>query len=150
MTDRVTGGLLLVLSLGYAYQARSFDVGFMADPIGPKAMPFIIAAFMFLFSLYLVIRPDPEPDWPVRRVWVNKGLVLLSFVLYAYALVPLGFLLSTTLQVTFLAVMFKGKIWKGLAAAVVASLVLYSIFVLLLGIPLPVGKIWSGTLWGFR
>ncbi|MDF1525009.1 MAG: tripartite tricarboxylate transporter TctB family protein [bacterium] len=144
MTDRLTGGLLLVLSLGYAYQAKSFDVGFMADPIGPKAFPLIIAAFMFLISLYLIFKPDPEPEWPVQRVWVNKGLVLLSFVLYAYALVPLGFLLSTTLQVTFLAFMFKGKIWKGLAAAVAASLILYSIFVFLLGIPLPVGKIFGG------
>ncbi len=142
MTDRMTGGLMLVLSVVYAYQATHFNVGFMADPIGPKAFPLIIAAFMFLVSLYLVFRPDPEPEWPVRRVWINKGLVLVSFVLYAYALVPLGFLLSTTLQVTFLAFMFKGKIWKGLAAAVVASLILYSIFVYLLGIPLPLGKIW--------
>jgi putative tricarboxylic transport membrane protein len=116
----------------------------MSDPIGPKAFPLIIAAFMFVISLYLVFKPDPEPEWPVQRVWVNKGLVLLSFVLYAYALVPLGFLLSTTLQVTFLAFMFKGKIWKGLAAAVAASLILYSIFVFLLGIPLPVGKIFGG------
>lgn len=144
MTDRLTGGLILILSLGYAYQAKSFNVGFLADPIGPKAFPLIIAAFLFLTSLYLVVRPDPEPEWPVKGVWVNEGLVLLSFVLYAYALVPLGFLLSTTLQVTFLAFMFKGKIWKGLAAALVASIVLYSIFVYLLGIPLPVGKVFRG------
>ncbi len=144
MTDRITGGLLLIVTMGYAYQAYHLKVGFMSDPIGPKAFPLIIAGFLAFFSLYLIVRPDEEPDWPVWKVWRNKVLVLISFVFYAYALVSLGFLLSTTLEITFLAFMFQGKILKGLATAVVSSLVLYSLFVYLLGIPLPIGKIFGG------
>jgi putative tricarboxylic transport membrane protein len=144
LTDRITGGLLLIVTLGYAYQAYHLKVGFMSDPIGPKAFPLIIAGFLALFSLYLLVKPDEEPEWPVWKVWRNKSFVLLSFVFYAYTLVPLGFLLSTTLEITFLAFMFKGKIWKGLVAAIASSLILYSLFEYLLGIPLPLGKIFGG------
>jgi hypothetical protein len=40
--------------------------------------------------------------------------------------------------------MFRGKIWKGLVAAIASSLILYSLFEYLLGIPLPLGKIFGG------
>jgi hypothetical protein len=40
--------------------------------------------------------------------------------------------------------MFQGKLWKGLVTGVVSSLLLYSMFVHLLGIPLPLGKIFGG------
>jgi putative tricarboxylic transport membrane protein len=144
VTDRITGGLLLIVTAGYAYQAYHLKVGFMSDPIGPKAFPLIIAGFLGLFSLYLLFKPDEEPGWPSPKIWRNKAFVLISFVLYAYALVPLGFLLSTTLEISFLAFMFQGKIFKGLAAAVASSLILYTLFVYILGIPLPLGKILGG------
>jgi putative tricarboxylic transport membrane protein len=143
-TDRLTGLILLILTLVYGYLALQFKITFMVDPIGPKAFPLIIAGMMILFSIFLIVRPDKEPDWPDRAVWLRKALVLASFVVYAYTLVPLGFLLSTTLEITFLAVMFDGKASKGLVAAIATSLVLYSLFVFILGIPLPVGKIFGG------
>jgi putative tricarboxylic transport membrane protein len=142
-TDRLTGLILLILTLVYGYMPFQFKIAFMTDPIGPKAFPFIIAGMMLFFSLFLIIRPDEDPDWPEREVWLRKALVLISFVIYAYTLVPLGFLLSTTLEITFLAVMFDGKASKGLVAAIATSLVLYSLFVFILGIPLPFGKIFG-------
>jgi hypothetical protein len=39
--------------------------------------------------------------------------------------------------------MFDGKASKGLVAAIATSLVLYSLFVFILGIPLPFGKIFG-------
>lgn len=144
MTDRITGGLLLIVTLGYGYQAYHLKVGFMSDPIGPKAFPLIIAGLLTLISLYLLVKPDEEPDWPVWKVWRNKSFVLISFVFYAYALVSLGFLLATTLEITFLAFMFQGKPWKGLVTGIVSSLLLYTMFVHILGIPLPLGKIFGG------
>lgn len=144
MTDRITGGLLLLITLGYAYMGYHFKVGFMADPIGPKAFPLLIAGLLFLFILYILIRPDPEPQWPGLKIWLNMALVLFSLVIYAYALVPLGFIATTTLEVTILAVIFKGQLWKGIIASLVLSLTLYAGFVFLLDIPLPVGKIFGG------
>jgi putative tricarboxylic transport membrane protein len=144
VTDRITGGLLLIVTLGYAYQAYHLKVGFMSDPIGPKAFPLIIAGLLALFSLYLFVKPDEEPDWPIWKVWRNKSLVLISFIFYAYALVSLGFLLATTLEIAFLALMFQGKLWKGLVTGIISSLFLYSMFVYILGIPLPLGKIFGG------
>jgi len=47
VTDRITGGLLLIVTMGYAYQAYHLKVGFMSDPIGPKV---IIAGFLAFMS----------------------------------------------------------------------------------------------------
>ncbi|MDF1535707.1 MAG: tripartite tricarboxylate transporter TctB family protein [bacterium] len=143
-TDKLAGLILLVMTLIYAYMAFQFKIPFMSDPIGPKAFPLIIAGMTLVFSVFLIARPDEDPDWPDRKVWLRKALVLASFVIYAYALVPLGFLVSTTLEITFLAVMFDGKASKGLVAAIVTSLVLYTLFVFILSIPLPFGKIFGG------
>ncbi len=144
MTDRIVGALLWGLALWYGLEAVRLKVGFVTDPVGPKAFPLLLAGLLALTSTYLLWRPDPEPAWPQAPVWLNAGLALGSLVGYAYLLVPLGFVLATTLEVGFLGLLFGGRARASFPAAFALALGLYALFVWGLGIPLPLGRVFGG------
>lgn len=143
-TDRVLGVLLLGLALVYGWAAKGLEAGFISDPLGPKTFPLIIAICLGLSSLYLIARPDPGPSWPGAGFWPRLALVLASLTAYAYLLVPLGFVISTTLEMALLSFLFGTRTWKGLAAGLIFSMVVYWLFTKGLGVPLPLGKILAG------
>jgi len=143
-SDRIVGVLLLLLSIGYGLEALRLqaDTGYLADPLGPRAFPLLLAAGLAALSLYLISRPDLDPAWPPPRVLRGQLAMLVSFVVYSYALAPLGFLLATTLEMAFLSRLF-GASWRtGLQGGLGLAVVLYVIFVFGLGIPLPLGSWW--------
>ncbi|WP_293174433.1 tripartite tricarboxylate transporter TctB family protein [Oceanithermus sp.] len=143
-SDRIVGVLLLLLSIGYGLEALRLqaDTGYLADPLGPRAFPLLLAAGLAVLSLYLISRPDLDPAWPPPRVLRGQLAMLVSFVVYSYALAPLGFLLATTLEMAFLSRLF-GASWRtGLQGGLGLAVVLYVIFVFGLGIPLPLGSWW--------
>ena len=143
MTDRIVGSLVLLTTLGYVVMASQMQVGFMSDPVGPKVFPYIIAAVMAVGGLYMLIRPDPNPKWPEAKFWLPFTGVLLSLVAYAYLIVPLGFILTTTLEMTLLSLLFGARWWQGLASGAAFSLVIYWLFTQALSVPLPAGKVWG-------
>ncbi len=143
LSDRIAGVLLLIFASWYGLTARSFNVNFIADPVGPKAFPFILAVFMGLSSLYLIFKPDEGPTWPPFSVWLRIILVVISFVAYAYMLVPLGFILATTLELASLSLIFRGPPLRSLMAALLFSLVMYALFAFGLELGLPTGRIFS-------
>ncbi len=143
-SDRIAGALLLLLSAGYGLEAIRLQADFLADPLGPRAFPLLLAAALGLFSLYLMFKPDPDPDWPPRRVLAGQLGMLLSFVVYSYALAPLGFLLATTLEMAWLSRLFGADWRRGFLGGLGLAVGLYLIFVFGLGIPLPLGRWWPG------
>ena len=140
-SDRIAGLVLLAVAAAIAAETRSFKEGFLADPVGPRALPFLVAALIGLGGLLLLVHPEPEPSWPSARVGVRMVTALGSFALYGVCLAPLGFLLSTTLEVTALSVLFSGPPLRSLVAAGALAGVLYVVFVYGLGLALPVGRI---------
>ncbi len=143
MADRMVGALVLLLAMGYALVASSMQVGFLSDPLGPRPFPYIIATLMGLSALWLLLKPDPNPSWPERGFWLPFGLVLASLVAYAYLIVPLGFILTTTLEMTLLSVLFGARWWQGLGGALAFTLVVYFLFTEGLGVTLPAGRIFG-------
>jgi putative tricarboxylic transport membrane protein len=140
-SDRVSGFALMAVAAAIAIEARTFDVRFLTDPLGPKALPLFVAGLVGVGGLLLVARPDTEPVWPAGRTWIRLAAALASFSLYAVLLAPLGFLVSTTLVVTALSLVFAGPLWRSLASAVILSGVMYLVFVYGLGLSLPLGTL---------
>jgi putative tricarboxylic transport membrane protein len=145
MKERVVALVLAVSAAVYLYHARSFETGFIADPIGPKAFPYGIG-ILTLISAVLLLRAKPsETHAPVDGPFVLRA-VLLSGVLLAYAAVlqTVGFILATTAVMTALVGLFRGRLFQGLVFGLLLSLVFFSVFTYGLAVPLPVGTVFGG------
>ena len=141
-SDRVFGLVMAVVALAYIAAARQIQTSFLMDPVGPKTFPIIIGSVCALAAMFLVFRPDPEPQWPGLRTLGALALAVVVLVLYAYALKPFGFLLPTALASGLLSFQIAPR-WRYAALSGVSlSLGLFAIFRFALGLglqPFPKG-----------
>ena len=96
-SDRIFGAVMIVVALGYILSASTIQVPLFPDPMGPKTFPYLIAAGVIVCSIFLILRPDPEADWPPLQALGTLGLAIAVMVGYAFALKPLGFLIPTAI-----------------------------------------------------
>lgn len=125
-----------------ALEATTFEVAFMTDPIGPKALPYVVASVLVLAGVHAAILPPDRPRWWSRGAGVRSAAATGAFLAYAVALPVVGFFTSTTLVVATLSGLFGAEPKKAVAAAAALSAALWLIFVLALGLPLPIGDLW--------
>ena len=123
--------------------ASGFDVAFITDPVGPKALPYLAAAVLIGTGLGIAMRPGAEPEWPQPGVRGRLALAILVFLAYSVALPVLGFWLATTIGVAALSMLFGGGLRETAAAAAALSTVLWYLFVWALRLPLPLGSLWT-------
>lgn len=145
-TDRVTGAVLTVLGLAVTVQASTFDVAFITDPVGPKALPGLAAGIFLAAGITILARPGVARIWPERAVLLRMAGAVAAFGGYAAVLVPVGFTIATTAAVGTLSVLFGGPWKRSFTAAFILSVVLWYLFVWVLGLPLPLGSAWE-ALW---
>jgi putative tricarboxylic transport membrane protein len=138
MSDRLTGLVLLVLAVAYGITASGYEA-MIGDPLGPAVFPLVLAVPLGLFSLYLIVRPDPEPDWARGRALLKQALTLGVFIAYAYLLEVLGFVVTTFLAVVALGLLLDAKPWQAASAGLGIAIVLFVLFNNLLNLPLPAG-----------
>lgn len=136
MSDRITGVLFLALAVWYGITAGSFEQGF-GDPVGPAAFPQLLSVPLGVFALYLVLRPDPEPDWPRAGALVRQAVMLVVLVGYPFLLEPLGFPLSTALALLLMSLQLGARPVPALVGAVGLAVGLFVLFDTLLGLHLP-------------
>ncbi|MBL6929731.1 MAG: tripartite tricarboxylate transporter TctB family protein [Rhodospirillales bacterium] len=144
MTDRITGTLLLLLAIAYSVAGAGFESDFISDPLGPNAFPVMLGSALGLFSLYLLFRPDPEPEWPSLKSWKRQGAALAALIIYGIVLEFIGFIISSVVLVGFLSQMLGGNRRYMIGTGIGASIVLYFLFNNVLGLPLPAGEIFGG------
>lgn len=144
MTDRITGMLILLLAIAYTVAGSRFESDFLTDPLGPTAFPVMLGTALGLFSLYLLFRPDPEPEWPGVRSWRRQGMTLTALIIYGLVLEFVGFIISSMVLVGFLSQMLGADRRFMIGTGIGASILLYFLFNNLLGLPLPAGEIFGG------
>ncbi len=141
MSDRIFGGIGLILAALYAWQATLIQESFLTDAVGPKAFPWIIAALMALASLYFLLKPDPEPDWPRAGRLAEIGFAVLVMFAYAQLLPVLGFVIATTLAAGYLTWRLGSTPLQSVVIGVATSVGIYVIFRLVLGLSLARGPL---------
>jgi len=141
--DRISGACLVALGVAVGVEASTFEVAFLTDPVGPKALPYLAAGIFVGAGVLLLGRPGPPPAWPAARVLARLAGATAAFLLYGLVLRPLGFTLATTLAVGTLSTLFEGPVRKSFGAALVLSVALWYLFVWVLGLPLPLGALWT-------
>ena len=143
MSDRLFGGITLLVALAFIAGATQIEAALIFDSLGPSAFPIIIGVLLAISSVYLILRPDPEPDWPAARRVVEIVLALVVMLAYTFLLEPLGFVLATALAAGLLS-------WRLGAPPAIAGISgvgiavgIYVVFHLILGLSLARGP------WGF-
>jgi putative tricarboxylic transport membrane protein len=135
-SDRIFGLVVLMVALAYIASATQIQTSFLADPVGPKSFPILIGSVAALCSLFMVIRPDPDPDWPKMRTFGALLIAVVVLIAYAYSLRPLGFILPTAVASGILSYQISNRATASALAGVGLSVGLFVIFKFALGLGL--------------
>ena len=133
---------MIVIALGYILSAFGIQTSFMSDPVGPRLFPYMIATVMIVSSLVMILRPDPEAEWPTGPMLAQLGIALVVLIAYAYAISPLGFIIPTAIASCILSWQIGGKPMRAAITGVGLGIGLWVMFRLVLGLSLrglPVG-----------
>jgi putative tricarboxylic transport membrane protein len=141
MGDRILGGIGLLLAAFFIWQATTIQISFISDPIGPKTFPIIIGVLLGVSSLVILLRPDPNPDWPPLLRLAEIGMAVAALVIYAYALPWAGFVISTAAAAAFLGWRLGSRPLPALLAGIATSGGIYIVFHLILGLSLARGPL---------
>ena len=93
MSDRILGGFCVALAAFYIWGATQIQLSFISDPVGPRTFPIIIAVLVGLSGLVILLRPDPDPEWPASGRLLEIAAAVIVLVAYAQLLPELGFLI---------------------------------------------------------
>lgn len=142
MADRVFATVVLLITIGYGIIAfTAIEAPFQYDPLGPEAWPRLLAIFAAVCCLYILVRPDAEPDWGGWRMLARLTLMVIALVLYAIAFERLGFIISTTVFCAALAWWFGIRPLPALAFGLAVGVVGYFACTELLVLNLPAGRL---------
>ena len=143
MSDRIFGTACLTLAAFYIYFATQIQIGFMSDPMGPRAFPILIGVVLGLAGLYPIFRPDADPDWPGFDRILEILFAVAVMIAYTYALPEFGFTASTTAAAGLLSWRLGAPPLRAAIAGLVIAVGIFVIFRLILKLSLAVGP------WGF-
>ncbi len=135
-SDRIFGLVATLLALAFIAGATQVQTSFLSDPVGPKMFPILIGIVGAISGMFMVLRPDPEPDWPGLRTFGALAIAVIVLVVYAFALKPLGFLLPTCLAAGLLSYQISPRPRMAALAGIGLSFGLFIIFKYALGLGL--------------
>ena len=139
MSDRILGAICLALAVFFIWGATQIELSFMSDPVGPRIFPIIIGVMVGLAGLVILLRPDPEPDWPQLPRLLEIFAAAVVMIAYAELLPVLGFVIATALAGGFLSWRLGATAWGAGIAGICISLGIYVAFHLVLGLSLARG-----------
>lgn len=144
-SDRIFGAVMIILALGYILSASTIQVPLFPDPMGPKAFPYLVAGGVIVAALIMILRPDPEADWPSLGTIAALAVAVIVMVGYAYSLKPLGFLIPTAIAAGILSFQLSPRPLAAALSGIGLSVGLFVLFKYALGLGLvPFPKGWIG------
>jgi hypothetical protein len=147
--DVLSGLFLGLLSIGTCIMAYRLGLGSGSNP-GPGFAAFGIAFLLGLMSIYLclkgvfqAIRDHGRTEAVKGLTWKKPLVILVILAAYGVFFNFLGFSISTFLLIMLLVwIMGRQKLWLALTVGFLTVASAYAFFVVLLGLPLPMGLLW--------
>ena len=84
----------------------------------------------------MILRPDPDPNWPKGRTWIALFIAVIVLVAYAFALKPLGFVIPTAIAAAILSYQISPRATPSMLAGAGLSVGLFILFKYALGLGL--------------
>jgi len=141
MSDRVFGLFGLALAVFYLWATSIIPDSFMTDVVGPRAFPYIVGAVLAICSVYILLRPDAEPDWPILSNLIEIVFATAVMFLYGWALSKVGFVLGTVFATAYLSWRLGTRPLSALFTGVATAAGIYVVFHLILGLSLAKGPL---------
>jgi hypothetical protein len=143
--DLWTGVLFIAVGLAAIYFIRGHQIG-TAMRMGPAYFPTMLGLLQVLIGIAVIVRALVRPGLPLGRFAFAKiALVLAAIVLFGLLLRGLGLIIAIIVIVILSAYASRNFRWATAAALAVGIAICSAIiFVLLLGIPIPMIGTWIG------
>lgn len=139
----IAGGLFLLYHALEIGSVRGYSV------VGPSVMPIVVSLGLTALGIALAVRTTAWPDRDLGRVaaaqaeathWPTTGLLGALLVLYAFALAPLGYIVSTAIVVpTAARVMGSHESLRDVVIGIALAITIFVGFTRFLNIRLPAG-----------
>ena len=136
MSDRIFGLVVAVVALAFFASATQLEQPFFADPLGPKAFPYLISVVAFIAASMMIFSPDKESNWPNFKTLIRISMAIIILILYANSLKPVGFIFPTAVAAGALSYQIRPRSIESVAIGVGLSVVLFIIFKYGLGLGL--------------
>lgn len=148
--DFVAGLIAILLGSVYLFFAFKQRVSALADTVGPAGMPKVLGILMLSLGIILCIQSalhTMKTTVSDRLEWQGEGkgllralgLICLS-ISYLVMVGILGYVISIAILLALVAVYLGAQLnWRLAIIASGGALILWSIFVLLLDVPMPSG-----------
>ncbi|MDO4673652.1 tripartite tricarboxylate transporter TctB family protein [Campylobacter sp.] len=141
---RIFSIFLFALGAFLLYIAWQITTEYSYEPLGPRPFP-LVSLFLWMLCciLLLFFAGKSQIHWGDLRLW--KKFVILSLSLFAFAFLfeILGFVLSASLLVFVLSLLFGARMPQALIFALFCGWGFYYFFENLLQITLPLGLIFD-------
>ena len=144
--ETVTGVLILIV--GVVLLIAAYPLPYMVENVpGPGFLPLWVS-FGILASGAAVtaqalrgrLRPGEPIPWPDLPGWRQVVVMLVALALALILFDDLGFVITTTAFMTVVIFSLGARSWVTLITApIAAAAILYAVFALWLGVPLPAG-----------
>jgi putative tricarboxylic transport membrane protein len=144
--DIISSLFWMAMGIGVCYGGYDLELGTLHDP-GGGFIFFWAGVIMIGLSIGVLIQAMRRKavEGEMRAIfagipWKKIASVVAALFVYAYAFVPLGFILTTVLLLVFLFKAVEPQRWSwAVLGAVVSTLAVYGVFRLLLQCQLPQG-----------
>ncbi|MNP02874.1 Tripartite tricarboxylate transporter TctB family protein [compost metagenome] len=142
--QRLFAGAWLFACVAFALIAWEYQAPFSYEPVGPRAYPLLCLGLMAAGLAWLIVRPTPihrdEDEPPLQGALLRKVIGCIALLLvFAGLFEPLGFILSSALVGTFIALIYGGRPLASVITCSLLSIGLYALFDRTLDVPLPLG-----------
>lgn len=141
MSDRIFGLFGLALTAFYIWATFIIPDSFMIDVVGPRAFPYIVGTVLGICSLYFLLRPDEEPEWPILTNLIEIIFATAVMFAYAWALSRVGFVIATVFATAYLSWRLGTKPLNSLVTGVATAVGIYIVFHKILGLSLAKGPL---------
>ena len=97
MSERIFGGVLLLVSLAGIWIGWDLQAPMSYEPVGPRAFPLLVLFLLGLCAIALMLEKKSETVWAPPPVLKRIGLLFLIVLVYALLFDKLGFMIATAL-----------------------------------------------------
>jgi putative tricarboxylic transport membrane protein len=145
--DIVAGAFIAFLG-AVVILAASQIRGDVEERLPPRTLPYAVGFMTLAGGLGLAVKSyrfrgeDPEVQWPEKDGWVRIGVNLLLLALFTALMDPLGMPITTGLYVAgAIWYMDRKRILTALLTGAGSAVVVYYLFIRLLGLSFPLGPL---------